>query len=66
MDKRSRSKKFLRILGIVMQTIGYLLLLGVAGAFMNDGGNTDWTGIGFGLAALVALIIVGTILTKKN
>jgi len=49
-----RKKKVLHVLGIIMR------------AFINDGGNTDWTGAGFGILALAALIIGGTILTKKN
>ncbi len=53
-------------MGIIMQAIGYLLLIGMASAFINDGGNTDWTRAGFGILALAALIIRGTILTKKN
>ncbi|NLI52884.1 MAG: hypothetical protein GX417_01010 [Clostridiales bacterium] len=61
-----RKKKALHVLGIVMQTIGYLLLAGLISAFFNDGGNTDWTGVGFGILALAALIIGGTVLTKKN
>lgn len=64
-DKNCKGK-FLHILGIVMQTIGYLLLIGVVSAFLGDGGSTDWSGIGFGLVGLAALIVVGTILTKKN
>ena len=61
-----RKKKALHVLGIVMQTIGYLLLAGMVSAFLNDGGNTDWTGVWFGIIALAALIIGGTVLTKRN
>ncbi len=66
MKDKNRKGKFLHILGIVMQTIGYLLLIGVASAFFGDGASTDWSGIGIGLVGLAALIVVGTILTKKN
>jgi hypothetical protein len=61
-----RKKKVLHVLGIIMQAFGYLLLIGMVSAFINDGGNTDWTGAGFGILALAALIIGGTILTKQN
>jgi hypothetical protein len=61
-----RKKKFLHVLGIVLQTIGYLLLFGMVGAFFNDSGHTDWTGAGVGLVALITLVVVGTVLTKKN
>ena len=61
-----RKKKALHVLGIVLQTIGYLLLIGIVSAFLNDGGNTDWTGVWFGIIALAALIIGGTVLTKRN
>lgn len=61
-----RKKKAFHVLGIVMQTIGYLLLAGMVSAFLNDGGNTDWTGVWFGIIALAALIIGGTVLTKRN
>lgn len=61
-----RKKKALHVLGIVMQTIGYLLLIGIVSAFLNGGGNTDWTGVWFGIIALAALIIGGTVLTKRN
>ena len=61
-----RKKKVLHGLGIVMQTIGYLMLIGMIGTFMNGGGKTDWTGAEFGILALAVLIIGGIILTKKN
>ena len=62
----NRKKNALHILGIVMQSIGYLLLIGLIGAFTSDGGNTDWSGVGIGIVAMIALIIGGTVLTKRN
>lgn len=61
-----RKGGFLRILGIVMQTIGYLVLVAMAGALFSDTGNTDWTGAGICLIAMIALIIGGNVLVKKN
>ncbi len=61
-----RKKKTLHGVGIVMQGIGYLMLLGMISAFINSGGNTDWTGVEFGILALAGLIIGGIVLTKKN
>jgi len=61
-----RKKKALHGLGIVMQGIGYLMLIGLIGTLLNSGSHTDWTGVEFGILALAGLIIGGTVLTKKN
>ena len=62
---KNREYGFQHILGVIMQGIGYLLLLGMAGAILNDSGNTDWSGVGIGIVAMIALIIGGTVLVKK-
>ena len=61
-----RKKKALHILGIVLQTIGYLLLFAMFSAFISDQGNTDWSGVGLAALAAVVLVIVGNVLTKKK
>ena len=61
-----RKKKALHVLGIVMQVIGYFMLIGLIGTLVNSGSHTDWTGVEYGILALAGLIIGGTVLTKKN
>ena len=61
-----RKKKALHGLGIVLQTIGYFLLIGMVGTLINGGSHTDWTGVGFGILAMAVFIIGGIVLTKKN
>ena len=61
-----RKRKALHVLGIVMQAIGYFMLIGLIGTLVNSGSHTDWTGVEYGILALAALVIGGTVLTKKN
>ncbi len=61
-----RKKNGLHILGIVLQGIGYLLLIGMIGACINDQGGTDWSGAWIGVLVFIGLIIGGTVLAKKN
>ena len=61
-----RKKNGLHILGIVMQGIGYLMLIGMIGSCINDNGGTDWSGAWIGFLVFIGLIIGGTVLTKKN
>jgi hypothetical protein len=66
MTEEMRKGKTLQILSLVLQTIGYLLLLMMFGALINDRGNTDFTGIGFAALAAVGCIVVGVALKKKS
>ena len=61
-----RKKRTLHGLGIVLQTIGYFLLIGMVGTLVNDGSHADWTGVGFGILAMAVFIIGGIALTKRN
>ena len=61
-----RKKNGRHILGIILQAIGYLMLIGMIGSCINDRGNTDWSGAWIGFVVFIGLIIGGTVLTKKN
>ena len=61
-----RKAKTMKILSIVSQTIGYLLLFAMFSALINDSGNTDWSGAGGAALAAIVLIIVGFVLKKKS
>ncbi|MGI6580500.1 MAG: hypothetical protein ACOX3H_09750 [Saccharofermentanales bacterium] len=65
MKKESKKSKFLYILGIILQGIGFLFLAALINVFIHERENIDWTGIGLGIFILVA-IVTGRILCNKN
>lgn len=66
MSPEMRKRNTLHALGVIFQTIGYLLLFMLFVALINDRGNTDFTGAGFAALAAVVSILVGIVLKKKS
>ncbi|HHT24274.1 MAG TPA: hypothetical protein GXZ76_01990 [Clostridiaceae bacterium] len=66
MKKENKKSKFLDILGIILQGIGFLFLAVLINLFLREREQIDWTGTGFGIIVFVAFIIIGRILCNKN
>lgn len=63
---KKKKHGFLYVLGIIIQTIGYLLALGMFSSYISDTGNTDWTGAWLGVVGFIVFIAAGILLTKKS
>ncbi|MGJ4848749.1 hypothetical protein ACH6CV_00700 [Bacillota bacterium Meth-B3] len=50
---------FHKAIALISQTLGWLFLLGMGGAAMNDRGNTNWNGAIWGVLVCVYLIVIG-------
>ncbi|HHU52997.1 MAG TPA: hypothetical protein GXZ43_02810 [Clostridiaceae bacterium] len=66
MKKENKKSKFLYVLGIILQTIGFLFLAALINVLIHERETTDWTGLGLGLIVLVGFIVAGRILCNKN
>lgn len=51
--------KFHKTIALISQTLGWLFLLGMGGAAINDRGNTNWNGAIWGVLVCAYLIVIG-------